>query len=127
MAENILRFLHGRRIFVQSAGVRSSEVDAFAVEAMDEIGIDISRHRSRSFEQLDDDYFDLVISLSPEAQHRAVELTRHSHCELKFWHMPDPSVIEGTRETRLDAYRSLRDLLMRRIQAQFPIERNPEL
>jgi protein-tyrosine-phosphatase len=127
MAENILRFLHGRRIFVQSAGVRSSEVDPFAVEAMDEIGIDISRHRSRSFEQLDDDYFDLVISLSPEAQHRAVELTRHSHCELKFWHMPDPSVIEGTRETRLDAYRSLRDLLMRRIQAQFPIERNPEL
>lgn len=127
MAENILRFLHGRRIFVQSAGVRSSEVDPFAVEAMDEIGIDISRHRSRSFEQLDDDYFDLVISLSPEAQHRAVELTRHNHCELKFWHMPDPSVIEGTRETRLDAYRSLRDLLMRRIQAQFPIERNPEL
>lgn len=127
MAENILRFLHGRRIFVQSAGVRSGEVDPFAIEVMDEIGIDISRHRSRSFEQLDDDYFDLVISLSPEAQHRAVELTRHSHCELKFWHMPDPSVIEGSRETRLDAYRSLRDLLMRRIRAEFPTIGSPEL
>ena len=127
MAENILRYLHGRRIFVQSAGVRASEVDPFAIEAMDEIGIDIARHRSRSFEQLDDEYFDLVISLSPEAQHRAVELTRHSHCELKFWHMPDPSVIEGSRDMRLDAYRALRDMLMRRIRAEFPIEGSPEL
>ena len=127
MAENILRFLHGRRIFVQSAGVRASEVDPFAIEVMDEIGIDIARHRSRSFEQLDDDYFDLVISLSPEAQHRAVELTRHSHCELKFWHMPDPSVVEGSRETRLDAYRMLRDLLMRRIRQRFPVEAAPRL
>lgn len=127
MAENILRYLHGRRIFVQSAGVRASEVDPFAVEAMDEIGIDISRHRSRSFEQLDDEYFDLVISLSPEAQHRAVELTRHSHCELEFWHMPDPSVVEGSRESRLDAYRALRDLLMRRIRQRFPVEKAPRL
>ena len=127
MAENILRFLHGRRIFVQSAGVRGSEIDPFAVEVMDEIGIDVSRHRSRSFEQLDDDYFDLVISLSPEAQHRAVELTRHSHCELEFWHMPDPSVVEGTREMRLDAYRSLRDLLMRRIRQRFPVVAAPKL
>lgn len=127
MAENILRFLHGRRIFVQSAGVRSSEVDSFAVEVMDEIGIDLSRHRSRSFEQLDDEYFDLVISLSPEAQHRAVELTRHSHCELEFWHMPDPSIIEGSRENRLDAYRALRDMLMRRISQRFPVEAFPNL
>ena len=127
MAENILRYLHGRRIFVQSAGVRASEVDPFAIEAMDEIGIDIARHRSRSFEQLDDEYFDLVISLSPEAQHRAVELTRHSHCDLEFWHMPDPSVVEGSRETRLDAYRALRDLLMRRIRQHFPVETAPRL
>jgi protein-tyrosine-phosphatase len=125
MAENILRFLHGRRIFVQSAGVRASEIDPFAIEAMDEIGIDVARHRSRSIDQLDDDYFDLVISLSPEAQHRAVELTRNSHCELEFWHMPDPSVVEGSREIRLDAYRSLRDLLMRRIRQRFPIEAAP--
>ena len=94
---------------------------------MDEIGIDISRHRPRSFEQLDDDYFDVVISLSPEAQHRAVELTRNNHCELKFWHMPDPSVVEGSREARLDAYRALRDLLMRRIREEFPLEGAPQL
>ena len=127
MAEGMLKQILGKKIYVDSVGVRKGELDPFAVAAMDEIGIDISRHRSRSFEQLDDEYFDLVISLSPEAQHRAVELTRHSHCELKFWHMPDPSLVEGTREARLDAYRSLRELLMRRIRAEFPIERNPEL
>ena len=127
MAENILRFLHGRRIFVQSAGVRASMVDPFAVEVMDEIGIDISRHKSRSFEQLDDEFFDVVISLAPEAQHRAVELTRASHCELKYWQMPDPSVVEGSRDTRLEAYRALRDLLMRRIRAEFPTESAPTL
>jgi protein-tyrosine-phosphatase len=127
MAENILRFLHGRKIFVQSAGVRVGVLDPFAVEVMDEIGIDISRHRARSFEQLDDEYFDLVVSLSPEAQHRAVEMTRHSHCEFKFWHMPDPSLIEGSRDTRLDAYRALRDLLMRRIRLEFPTEGPPQL
>ena len=127
MAENIMRYFHGRKVFVQSAGVRASEVDPFAIEVMDEIGIDIARHRSRSFEQLDDDYFDLVISLSPEAQHRAVELTRHSHCDIEFWHMPDPSVVEGSRETRLDAYRMLRDLLMRRIRQRFPVEAAPRL
>jgi protein-tyrosine-phosphatase len=121
MAENILRLFHGRKIFVQSAGVRASEVDPFTVAVMDEIGIDLSRHRSRSFDQLDDDYFDVVISLSPEAQHSAVELTRNSHCELKFWHMPDPSLVEGSREAKLDAYRALRDLLMRRIREEFPL------
>jgi protein-tyrosine-phosphatase len=94
---------------------------------MDEIGIDISRHRSRSFEQLDDEFFDLVISLAPEAQHRAVEMTRNSHCELKFWHMPDPSVVEGSREARLYAYRALRDMLMRRIREEFPLEGAPAL
>ena len=87
----ILRYLHGRKVFVQSAGVRASEVDPFAVAAMDEIGIDISRHRSRSFEQLDDEFFDLVISLAPEAQHRAVELTRNSHCELRSGTCPTPA------------------------------------
>ena len=127
MAENIMRYFHGRKVFVQSAGVRAGELDPFAVAVMDEIGIDISRHHPRSFEQLDDDYFDLVISLSPEAQHRAVELTRHSHCELEFWHMPDPSVVEGSRETRLDAYRRLRDMLMGRIRQRFPVETAPRL
>jgi protein-tyrosine-phosphatase len=127
MAESILRYFHGRKIFVQSAGVRVGELDPFAVAVMDEIGIDVSHHRSRTFEQLDDEFFDLVISLAPEAQHRAVEMTRNSHCELKFWHMPDPSVVEGSREAKLDAYRALRDLLMRRIREEFPLEGAPQL
>jgi protein-tyrosine-phosphatase len=127
MAEAIMRYLHGRRVYVQSAGVRAGELDPFMVAAMDEIGIDLSRHRPKSFDELEDDYFDVVVSLSPEAQHRAVELTRNSHCEIEFWHMPDPSIVDGSRETRLDAYRALRDLLMRRIRDRFPLEGAPEL
>lgn len=128
MAEALLKFLHGNRIFVQSAGVRAgADIDGFAVAAMDELGIDIGRHRSRTFDQLDDDYFDVVVSLSPEAQHKAVELTRNSSCELEFWHMPDPSLAEGTREQRLDAYRELRDLLLRRIRERFPPQGAPAL
>lgn len=122
MAESILKYLHGRKIYVQSAGLRAGEHDGFADEVMDEIGIDLSRHRPRSFDELEDDYFDLVISLSPQAQHRAVELTRDRAAELEFWNMPDPSLIDGSREQRLDAYRKLRDLLMERILARFPQE-----
>ena len=66
-----------------------------------------------------------MISLSPEAQHRAVELTRHQPLRAQFWHMPDPSLVEGSRETQLDAYRNVRDLLMRRIRERFPLEGAP--
>ena len=125
MAEAILRYLHGRTVYVQSAGVRRGELDPFMVAALDEIGIDRSRHNPKTFDDLDDAYFDLVISLSPEAQHRAVELTRDRHCEIEFWRMPDPSLVEGSRETRLEAYRALRDQLMRRIQERFPLEGSP--
>ncbi|MFO1068329.1 MAG: arsenate reductase ArsC [Geminicoccaceae bacterium] len=121
MAEALLKYLHGRRIYVQSAGVRAAELDPFAVEVMDEIGIDLSRHRPRDFEQLEDAYFDLVISLSPEAQHRAVELTRDTATTLEFWNMPDPSWTTGSREQVLEAYRDLRDLLLKRIQLRFPV------
>ena len=128
MAEALLKYLHGSRIFVQSAGVRAGDgVDPFAVAVMDELGIDIERHRTRTFDQVDDDYFDLVISLAPEAQHRAVELTGNSACDLEFWHMPDPSLVDGTREQRLEAYRELRDLLLRRIRERFPPSGTPAL
>ena len=126
MAEALMKFLHGRRVFVQSAGVRlGEEVDPFAVAALDEMGVDLHRHRPRNFDQLEDDYFDLVVSLSPEAQHRAVELTRHSACDLEFWHMPDPSLVEGSREQKLDAYRELGSLLLRRLRRRFPTEGGP--
>jgi protein-tyrosine-phosphatase len=125
MAEAILKFLHGKQIYVQSAGVRPGVFDPMTAEVLDEIGIDLTRHKPKTFDQLEDDYFDLVISLAPEAQHRAVELTRTSHCELEYWHMPDPSVVEGSREQRLDAYRALRDLLFRRISERFPKAKAP--
>ena len=127
MAEALMKYLHGRRVFVQSAGLRAGEHDPFADAVLDEIGIDSTKHLPRTFDQLDDDYFDLVISLAPEAQHRAVELTRASATELEFWHMPDPSIVEGSREVRLDAYRDLRDLLLRRIRERFPVEGGPGL
>ena len=121
MAEAILRYLHGHHMYVDSAGVRALEIDGFAVAVMDEIGIDLSRHYAKTFDDLEDSSFDVVISLSPEAQHKAVEMTRVMACEVEFWHTLDPSWVEGNRETRLDAYRAVRDELMARIKRRFPV------
>ena len=121
MAEAILKHLHGRRIYVDSCGVRPEEIDPFAVQVMDEIGIDLARHRTKSFDDLEDSSFDLVLSLSPEAQHKAVDLTRHMACDVEYWPVFDPTAVEGSRETRLDAYREVRDHLMRRILQRFPL------
>ncbi len=121
MAEAILKYLHGRHIYVDSVGVRKGELDGFAVAVMDEIGIDISHHHPKTFEDLEDTSFDLVISLSPEAQHKAVEMTRVVACDVEFWNTFDPSVVEGSREVRLEAYRQVRDELMRHIKKRFPV------
>ncbi|WGF89868.1 arsenate-mycothiol transferase ArsC [Marinivivus vitaminiproducens] len=125
MAEALMKATHGRRVFVQSAGVRAGLPDPFVPIVLDEIGVELPRHRPKSFDDLEDDFFDLVVSLSPEAQHRAVELTRTSSCELEFWRMPDPSLADGHREARLDAYRELRDLLVRRLRERFPPDMIP--
>ncbi|MEA2779298.1 MAG: hypothetical protein QOK29_842 [Rhodospirillaceae bacterium] len=127
IAESILKHLHGRRIYVDSVGVRGGALDGFAVAVMDEIGIDIGKHRTKCFEDLEDDSFDLIISLSPEAQHRAVEMTRTMACEVEFWNTFDPSLVEGSRDMRLDAYRQVRDQLMRRILQRFPIPGAPRV
>ena len=123
MAEGLLKWLHGKRIFVDSVGVRRGEPDPFVAAVMEEMGIDVTRHRPKVFEDLEDESFDLVVSLSPEAQHKAVELTRTNATDLEFWHTFDPSLAEGSRETRLDAYRQVRDDLMRRIMQRFPPRR----
>ena len=125
MAEGLLKHLLGHRIYVDSTGVRAGEVDPFAVEVMDEIGIDISRHRGKSFAGLEDTSYDLIVSLSPEAQHSAVELTRTMACEVEFWHTMDPTAFEGNREARLNAYRQVRDTLRRRIEERFTLDLNP--
>jgi protein-tyrosine-phosphatase len=121
MAESILKHVAGSRIFVDSVGVRPGETepDPFAVAVMKEIGIDLARHRPKGFDDLEDDNFDLVISLSPEAQHRAVEMTRTTACELEFWNTFDPTAIEGNRETRMAAFRQVRDWLLARIRERF--------
>ncbi len=125
MAEGLLKHLLGHRIYVDSTGVRAGEVDPFAVEVMDEIGIDISRHRGKSFAGLEDTSYDLIVSLSPEAQHSAVELTRTMACEVEFWHIMDPTAFEGNREARLNAYRQVRDTLRRRIEERFALDLKP--
>jgi protein-tyrosine-phosphatase len=125
MAEGLLKYLLGHRIYVDSVGVRPLEIDPFVVEVMDEIGIDLSKHRPKSFEDLEDTSYDLIVSLSPEAQHSAVELTRTMACEVEFWNTLDPSIVEGNREMRLDAYRQVRDQLMRRIERRFELDLKP--
>lgn len=122
MAEGLLRDRHGRRVYVESVGIRQGSLDPFAVQVMDEIGIDISSHEPRTFDDLEDESFDLIISLSPEAQHRAVDMTRVMACDVVFWNTFDPTLVEGSRDMRLASYRQVRDQLARRIAERFPAE-----
>ncbi len=122
MAAALFAQLTGRRIYVASAGVRKRELDPFAVAAMDELGIDIAKHKPLTFDELEDWEglnFDLIVTLAPEAHHKALELTRTLAAEVEYWPTPDPTVIEGSREQRLTAYRDVRDQMMRRIRERF--------
>jgi protein-tyrosine-phosphatase len=119
MAEAILKHLLGKRVYVDSAGLRAGALDPMAVEVLKEAGIDASRHKPKTFDQLEDGFYDLIVTLSPEAQHRAVELTRTMACDVEFWNTFDPTIVEGTREQRLAAYREVRDTLMKRIRERF--------
>jgi protein-tyrosine-phosphatase len=119
MAAALMRHLYGRSVFVESCGVHAGSLDPFVVEVMDEIGIDMARHKPKRFQDLEDGSYDLVISLTPQAQHQAVELTRTNATELEFWPTFDPTLVEGTRQMRLDAYRNVRDELLGRIKERF--------
>jgi protein-tyrosine-phosphatase len=122
MAEALLRHFHGLTMRVRSVGVFKGDPDPFAAAVMEEIGIPIARHKPSTFEELDEDAtFDLVISLSSEAQHHAVEMTRDAARDVLFWNMFDPTLTEGSREVRLDAYRGVRDTLKARILERFPL------
>ena len=127
MAEGLLKHVLGHKVYIDSVGVRSREIDPFVVEVMDELGIDMSRHRPKAFEDLEDTSYDLIISLSPEAQHKAVELTRTMACDVEFWNTFDPSLTEGNRESRLVAYRQVRDQLMARIRDRFTLDIKPNV
>jgi len=122
MAAALFQQLFGKSIYVGSAGVQKGELDPFAVAAMAEIGIDISRHKPVTFEDVEDlegFNFDLIVTLSPPAHHKALELTRIHAADVEYWPTHDPTSAEGTREQRLDAYRAVRDELMAQIRARF--------
>lgn len=119
MAAALMRHLSAKGVYVESAGVRAGALDPLAVEAMEEIGLEIGKHRPRRFEDLEDGSFDLVITLSPEAQHKAVELTRTAATEVEYWPTMDPTAVEGSREQRLVAYRAVRDQLLERLKQRF--------
>jgi protein-tyrosine-phosphatase len=133
MAEALLKRLVGDRVYVDSCGLRRpamihdderdedlpAGVDPFVEVVMAELGCDLAGHRPKVFDDLEDSSFDLVVSLTPEAQHRAVELARGRAAAIEYWPTHDPTLIDGSREARLEAYREVRDTLARRIEARF--------
>ena len=119
MAEALARHYFGKSIYVQSAGVRKRDADPFMIAALDEIGIDSSKHRPRTLAELEEwegVNFDLIITLAPEAHHAALELTRTLAADVEYWPTADPTVVQGSREQKLDAYRDVRDGLSYRIR-----------
>jgi protein-tyrosine-phosphatase len=124
MAAALFRHLLGRAAYVGSAGVRTGELDPFAVAVMDEVGLDISKHRPMTFEELEDWEglnFDLIVTLSPEAHHKALDLTRTIAADVEYWPTADPTGQEGSRAQRLAAYREVRDMLTARIKERFAV------
>lgn len=125
MAEGLMKRMYGHRAYVQSAGVHNDlEIDGFSVAVCQELGIELARHRSRSFDEMvkwGDDLgaFDLIVALSPASQRQALELTRQIHTEVEFWPIMDPTGIGDTREQKLAAYRQARDQIRARMLDRF--------
>jgi protein-tyrosine-phosphatase len=116
MAEAIARHYFGREIYFASAGIKRGEPDPFAIAAMEEIGVDMSRHKPHTFEDLEDSNFDLIVTLSPEAHHKALEFTRAMAVDVVYWPTPDATAAQGSREAILSAYRDVRDRLTSRVK-----------
>ena len=127
MAEALAKRLYGQAAFIDSVGVSASDVDAFAVAALDEVGIDVHRHHAKTFDDVDPASFDLIVTLSPEAHHSALEFTRSTAAEVEYWPTPDPTAVEGSREARLAAYRQTRDQILARLKARFGAPSGPTL
>jgi len=127
MAAALLRHLVGRRAYVESAGVRAGEPDAFAIAAMQELGLDIAGHRPHTISELFDTSFDMVISLAPEAHHQALEMTRTMAVDVEYWPTLDPTLTGGNREQIMEAYRACRDGLLERVKARFALPGAPSV
>ena len=122
MAAALFKQMYGRSAYVASAGVQEGELDPFMVAVMDEVGIDMSKHKPISFEELDEQEglnFDLIVTLSPPAHHKALELTRTLAADVEYWPTIDPTAVEGNREQRLAAYREAREQLSDLIRRRF--------
>lgn len=126
MAAALMKHLFSARVYVESCGVRAGVLDPLAVEVMEEIGIDLSHLHPKTFETLADTSFDLIITLSPQARHKALELTRTMAVEVEYWKVPDPSAFDGSREQRLAAYREARDTILRFLKERFAARPAPE-
>ena len=125
MAEGLMKKLYGQQSYVQSAGVHNDlEIDGFSVAVCEELGVELARHRSRSFDEMQqwgDDLsgFDLIVALSPASQRRALELTRFYHLEVEYWPIMDPTGLGTKREEKLQAYRQTRDQILTRMTDRF--------
>ena len=125
MAEAIMKKFYGTDTYVQSAGVKSDlEVDGFSIAVCSEIGVELSRHRVRSFDEMEDwgddlGSFDLVIALSPASQRRALELTRFYHLDVEYWPIIDPTGLGEGREAKLVQFRAARDQIVHRLTERF--------
>jgi len=125
MAEALMKHFYGQRAYVQSAGVRSDmEVDGFSISVCRELGVELERHRSRSFEEMQEwgddlSQFDLIVALSPASQRMALELTRFYHLDVEYWPILDPTGLGEGREAKLSAYRQTRDQIRDRMIARF--------
>ena len=125
MAEAIAKSLIGNSVYAQSAGVRAGSPDPFVEKVMDELNIDVHNRQPKTLEDLDDGYFDLVVTLSPTAHHVALEMAQVSAAEVEYWPSADPTAVQGTREQVLDAYRDVRDRLVEKIRQRFSIPEHP--
>ena len=119
MAEAITRTHFGNSIFSASAGIRAGTPDPFVEAAMDELNIDVHNRQPKTLEELDEGYFDLIVTLSPTAHHVALEMAHVDATEVEYWPSADPTVVQGSREQMLDAYRDVRDRLLDRIMERF--------
>ncbi|MEM6409129.1 MAG: low molecular weight phosphatase family protein [Pseudomonadota bacterium] len=125
MAEGMMKKFYGTDVYVQSAGVKNDlDIDGFSVAVCGELGVELTRHRTRSFEEMQewgDDLsgFDLIIALSPASQRQALELTRFFHLEVEYWPILDPTGLGEGREEKLNSYRQARDQIMDRILKRF--------
>jgi len=127
MAEALAKRLYGNTAFLDSVGVHAGEVDNFAVAVLDEIGVHLHKHHGKSFDDVDPSEFDLIVTLSPEAHHRALEFTRSASTDVEYWPIPDPSAVEGSRDSRLEAYRRTRDTILARLKGRFGAPSGPTL